>query len=131
MSRDVGLGRMGGLALLMMLASSCASESPTAPSPTAVHTLPSTIMIAEGEVFPAELTIAVGQQVAFMNHDRTSYTIAGGRGASELDCPEINAVGVLAAGDSKTTAAFTTAKTCDFQASHGESALVTGRIVVR
>ena len=87
-------------------------------------------MIAEGEAFPAALTIVVGQQVAFMNHDRTSYTISGGR-ASELDCPEINAIGVLASGDSKTTAAFTAAKTCDFQVSRGESAVVTGRIVVR
>jgi hypothetical protein len=73
----------------------------------------------------------VGQQVSFMNHDRTSYTIASERVTPELDCPEINAVGVLAPGDTKTTPAFSIAKTCEFRVSRDESALVTGRIVVR
>jgi len=88
-------------------------------------------MIAEGEAFPPELTIAVGQTVAFMNHDRTSYTIGSGRGVSGLDCPEIDAIGVLPSGDSKTTMPFTASKACDFHVSRGESALVMGRIIVR
>jgi hypothetical protein len=88
-------------------------------------------MIAEGDAFPTELTIVVGEQVSFMNHDQTSYTVAGGRAGSGRECAEIEGVGVLAPGSIKSTGAFTTARTCDFHVSRAESPLATGRIVVR
>ena len=66
-----------------------------------------------------------------MNHDRTTYTIAGGRQPSGPDCPEINVVGVLASGDTRNTELFTTAKTCDVHVSRDQAALLTGRIIIR
>jgi hypothetical protein len=88
-------------------------------------------MIMEGHAVPEELTIAVGERVSFMNHDRTTYTIAGGREPSGPDCPEVNVVGVLTSGDTRNTEPFTTAKTCEFHVSHDQSGLVTGRIIIR
>ena len=87
-------------------------------------------MIVERQPIPEQLTVAVGERVAFMNHDRTAYTIVEGQQAVRSDCPEIN-IGVLAGGDTRTTEAFTTAKTCTFQASSGGPVLLTGQIIVR
>jgi plastocyanin len=92
---------------------------------------PQAIMIMDGHALPQELTIAVGERVSFMNHDRTTYTIAGGREPSRPDCPEINVVGVLTSSDTRTTEPFTSTKTCDFHVSRDQSALGTGRIVIR
>jgi hypothetical protein len=122
--------RVAGLALSVVLASSCSSgtATPTSPgTPAAPHTFPQTIMIQEGHAIPEELTIAVGERVSFMNHDRPAYTIAG----SGPDCREIDVVGVLPSGETRPTDAFTTAKTCVFRVSRDASALLTDRITIR
>jgi hypothetical protein len=88
-------------------------------------------MIMEGHAIPEELTIAVGERVSFMNHDRPTYTVAGGREPSRPGCPEVDAVGALPSGETRATEPFTTAKTCEFHASRDASAPVTGRIIIR
>lgn len=122
------------MAFAIVATSSCdsgAPTEPTAPTAAAPHVLPQIIMIMEGRAVPEEITIPVGERVSFMNHDRTTYTIAGGRGPSTPDCPEINPVGVLTSGDTRNTEPFTTAKTCDFHVSRDQSAPMTGRIIIR
>ena len=130
----IGFRWIAGMALAAVIANSCGTAAPTAPtSPTTEgpRTFPQIIMIMEGHAVPEELTIAVGERVSFMNHDRSTYTIAGGREPSSPDCPEVNVVGVLASGDTRTTESFTTAKTCEFHVSQDQTALLTGRIVIR
>ena len=83
----------------------------------------------DGHPVPEQLTVAVGQRVAFMNHDRTTYTIAEERQPSRPDCPE-RSIGVLAAGDSVHREAFTTAKTCEFHVASGVSAMLTGQMSI-
>jgi len=118
---------VGGAAL----AASCGS-GPTSPDGSATpHTLPSTIMIMATEALPAELTVAVGERVEFMNHDTVPHAVAGGPDPSRPGCPEINAVGVLAPGETRSTDAFSTPKTCEFHVPRGQSALLAGRIVIR
>jgi plastocyanin len=130
----MGFRWLVGMALAAVVANSCGSAAPTSPTspPTAgPHTFPRFIMIMEGHAVPEELTIAVGERVSFMNHDRTTYTIAGGREPSTPDCAEVSVVGVLASGHTRDTEPFTAAKTCDFHVSRDQSALLTGRIVIR
>jgi plastocyanin len=130
-NRIIGFPSLAGMALAAIAASSCGSTDPTSPSTETVHTFPQTIMIMEAHPVPEELTIAVGERVSFMNHDRTSYTVAGGREPARRDCPEIDVVGVLNPGDTRTSEPFTTAKTCDFHVGRDQSALLAGRIIIR
>ena len=129
----IGLRWIAGMTLAAVATNACGNAPPTPTSPTAEgpHTFPRFIMIMEGHAVPEELTIAVGEQVTFMNHDLTNYTIAGGREPSRPDCPEVNVVGVLTSGNTRNTETFTTAKTCDFHVSRDRSALLTGRIIIR
>jgi hypothetical protein len=130
----LGFRWIAGAALAAVVASSCAMEAPTEPtSPTseAPRTLSQVIMIMEGQAVPEELTIAVGERVSFMNHDRSNYTIAGGREPSRPDCPEVNVVGLLTSGDTRTSEPFTSARTCEFHVSRDQSTLGTGRIIIR
>jgi plastocyanin len=130
MMSSIGLRSLAGSAVAALLATSCGSSGPTSPS-GAPHTLPSTIMIMGSEALPQELTIAIGERVAFMNHDTVPHAVAGGPDPSRPDCPEINAVGVLAPGDTRSTEPFTTAKTCAFHVPRNQSALLAGRIIIR
>ena len=125
----VGFRWVAGAAVATVFATACGSATPTSPTGTS-QVLPVAIMLMEGHVFPEEVTIAVGDRVSFMNHDQGSYTVAGGR-APTIPCPELDAVGVLAAGATRTTERFTTAKTCDFQAVRHQSPPLIGRIIVR
>ena len=122
-----------GIALVALVATACGTATPTAPTSntTAAHAFPQMIMILEGRPVPEELTVAAGERVSFMNHDRTTYTIGGSREPSRPDCPEVNGVGVLTSGDTRTSEAFTTAKICDFHVLRDASAPVTGRIIIR
>jgi hypothetical protein len=127
-----GVRWIAGVALAALMAGSCSGgAAPTSPTTSAAHTFPQAIMIMEGHAVPEELTIAVGERVAFMNHDRTAYTIAGGREPSGPDCPEVNVVGVLASGDIRATEAFMAAKTCEFHVTRDQAPLLTGRIIIR
>jgi hypothetical protein len=132
--RNIGFRWIAGLALAAAAANSCGTAAPTSPtSPTAAgpHVFPQFVMIMEGQAVPRELTIAVGERVSFMNHDPTPYTVAGGGEPSRPGCPEIDVVGVLVPGDTRTTEPFTSAKTCEFHVRLEQSALLTGRIIVR
>jgi hypothetical protein len=121
---------MAALAALAALVSPACGTTPTPPD-TTPHVVPQTIMILDARPVPEELTVAVGERVSFMNHDTTSYTVAGGREPSSPDCPEITVVGMLEPGHTRPTEPFTSAKTCAFHVSRGQTVLLSGRIIIR
>jgi hypothetical protein len=130
-----GLRRALGMALAGVAAMSCGSITPVSPTAAtgsgSLQTFPQTIMIEGGRPIPEELTVAVGERVSFMNHDRTTYTIGGGSVPSSSGCAEIDSVGVLTSGDLRTTEAFSTARTCEFHVSQDDSTPSVGRITIR
>ncbi len=63
---------------------------------------------------PLEITIAVGQQVTFVNNDTRVHDVVGGIDPNNPDCPEIVQAGFLAAGQRGVTGVFTTARTCEY-----------------
>lgn len=119
------------LVAMSLSALSCGSSPTSPPAGGPPHTLASTVMLESSGLNPREITIAVGERVSFMNHDTVNHTVAGGSAPAQPDCPEINAVGVLAPAEIRPTAVFSTAKTCDYHVPRGGAVLFSGRIVVR
>ncbi len=101
-----------------------------APAPTPGGT--PTVTITPTGLSPLEITIAVGQRVAFVNNDTRNHDLVGGIDPAHPDCPEIVVGGFLTPGQRSETAVFTTARTCDY---HDHTALgvpaFTGRIIIR
>ena len=109
-------------AVLAMAA--CGSSGPSSssgPSPTTPSTTPSgavattTIRIANGTVTPKDIIVTRGSQVTFINSDNTSHNMASNPHPEHTDCPEINQVGFLSAGQTRQTGNMTTNRTvCGF-----------------
>jgi plastocyanin len=100
---------------------SSSSSSPSGPSPTSPTTPPadavatSTITISNGVATPKNVKVARGTQVTFINNDTQSHNMASDPHPEHTDCPEINSVGVLLAGQTRRTDNMTTNRTvCGF-----------------
>lgn len=87
--------------------------SPTTPSNPADTATTITIR-ADGTVFPKEVRVDVGQVVRFVNEDTRAHHPQSNPHLQHTDCPAINSVGVLAAGQSRSTGALTAEKACGF-----------------
>ena len=106
------------LALTMLLAASAcggSSSSSTSTAPTlgtAVQT--TTITITSAGVSPNNIEVAVGARVLFINNDTRSHNMTSNPHPEHTDCPPINSVGFLQAGQQLTTSNLTTARTCGY-----------------
>lgn len=123
-------------ALAMMAACGGGGGSPTSPSsPVSGSPGPSgaTITIgANGAISPSQVTVAVGQSVTFVNNDTRTHVMSSDPHPTHTDCPEINAVSTLSAGQTKATNAFPTARTCGFHDHNNpDTAALQGRIVIQ
>jgi plastocyanin len=125
-----GLGPIVAAAAAAVIVASCSSSTPTSAT-EAPHSLPATVMIMASGPDPKEMTIAAGERVTFMNHDNVPHAVAGGADPARRGCAEIDAVGVLTPGESRDTAVFAAAGTCDYHDPRAPSAAFTGRIVIR
>lgn len=112
-----------GIALVLVLtAVSCGgggSSTPSAPSPTPTPTptpTPSaaTITITSSGVSPRSVTIAPGGRVTFVNNDNRPHDMASNPHPAHTDCPAINDVGFLTAGQMRTTGNLNTVRTCGY-----------------
>lgn len=80
----------------------------------AIGPIGATITIANGRMNPSAVTITVGQSVNFINNNGRSHNVSSDPHPDHNQCPSLNAVGNLANGQSRATAAFTVARTCSF-----------------
>lgn len=108
--------------------SSSTPSTPTAPSTPTTTTPPTTTppatgtptdtatitISATGAVSPASVTITRGGRVTFVNNDSRSHDMASDPHPEHTTCTEINSVGFLNAGQSRTTANLNTARTCTY-----------------
>lgn len=104
-------------------------------SPSGGDSAPSgaTITIgANGVLSTPEVTINVGQSVTFVNNHNRTHDVTSDPHPIHTDCPVTNTVGRIAAGQTKSSGTFTTARTCRFH-DHDDpdNASLKGRIVVR
>jgi hypothetical protein len=110
------------------------TPNPTpAPSPTPAATSGATFTISSaGVLTPREATIAVGQAITIVNQHNSAHEMQSDPHPLHTDCPPLNLVGVLLPGQSRTSGAFPTARTCGFH-DHGDSenANLQGRVIIR
>src|SRR5688500_14243982 len=86
----------------------------TSPLATSGPPATPTITISATGMTPPEITINVGQRVAFVNNDSRPREVVGGKEPSTPDCPEIVQAGFLAPGQRAESAVFTRAQTCEY-----------------
>ena len=113
--------------------------TPTTPTPTPPPTggggNPATATItigANGAVSPSSVTIAPGGRVTFVNSHNQAHDMSSDPHPEHTQCPEINSVGFLTAGQTRTTANMNTARTCGFH-DHNlpDSAGLKGSIIIQ
>ncbi len=105
---------------LLTLAAGCGgNDSPTTPSPTPTPTPGGTGQVTitignDGVVSPRTVTVAPGSRVTFTNNHNRSYDVSSDPHPSHTDCPEINQVGFLQAGQTRQTGNLNTVQVCGF-----------------
>ena len=84
--------------------------TPTGPNPTTA-----TITIGtDGRVTPTTVTIAPGGRVTIVNNHNQAHDMSSDPHPEHSQCPEINQIGFLTAGQSRTSGNFNSARTCGF-----------------
>jgi plastocyanin len=73
-----------------------------------------TINITASGVSPATLTVAAGTRVTFTNNDSRAHDMASNPHPEHTDCPELNQVGFLQAGQARESGNLNTVRTCRY-----------------
>ena len=73
-----------------------------------------TITIANNAVTPKNINVTRGSRVMFVNNDNQAHDMESDPHPIHTDCPEINQVGFLSAGQSRQTGTLNTARTCGY-----------------
>ncbi len=68
----------------------------------------------DGRVSPASITVPPGSRVTFVNNHNRPHDMSSDPHPSHEDCPEINQVGFLQAGQTRTTGNLNTVRRCGF-----------------
>ena len=110
---------LGGLAALTVACgggSNGGGGTPTNPTnPTNPNPVPTTtITITSAGVNPQVITVPAGSRVTFINNDNRQHEINSDPHPNHGDCPAIDDVGFIAAGQTKLTGNLTERRTCGF-----------------
>jgi plastocyanin len=96
--------------------SSSSSAGPSSPTTTPAGAVATnTITISNSTATPKDIIVARGSQVTFINNDNQSHMMNSDPHPDHTDCPEINQVGFLNAGERRQTGNMTSNRTvCGF-----------------
>jgi plastocyanin len=112
-------GVMTAMVLGLGVACGGGNDSPTSPTPppSGGGSTPDSATItisSSGTVSPSTVTIRQGGRVTFVNNDTRGHDMQSDPHPSHTDCPPMDQVGFLAAGQSRTSGNFNTVRTCGF-----------------
>ena len=80
---------------------------------------------------PLDVMIATGGRVTFINSDSLPHDVQGGPDPEHPDCREIDAVGFLTPGQSRSTNPLTASRTCDYHDHSYHAPNFNGRIFIQ
>lgn len=118
---------------MLILAAGCGGSgtTPTTPGPAPDNPFRITISSA-GIVSPEELVVPPGTRVLFVNNHSRPHEMTSDAHPDHLECPEINSVGLLNAGQSRETGNLVAVRTCGFHDHvNPNDSRLRGRIVIR
>lgn len=140
MTRMIGTAAAAAL-VAALTAAACggggSTPAPTAPSPapptTGTPTDLATITIGtNGAISPTSVTVSRGGRVTIVNNHTRAHDMSSDPHPEHTDCPELNQIGFLSAGQQRTSGNLNTARTCRFH-DHNEpdNAALKGAIVIQ
>lgn len=87
---------------------------------------------ADGRVSPASITVSPGTRVTFVNNSNAAHDMSSDPHPEHTDCPEIDQVGFVNAGQTKQTGNLNVVRTCGFHDHNRPSDTgLQGRIIIR
>jgi plastocyanin len=95
-------------------ATACSGASTTSPTPGAPAPSSATITITSSGVSPTTVTVSAGGQVTFVNNDSRNHNMLSDPHPEHTDCPELEQVGFLTPGQSRTSGNLNTVRTCGY-----------------
>ena len=117
--RLVGGGAVAA-ALACALACGGSSSNSTGPSGSCTPSAnANTLVIMNNAICPQALTVTRGSQITIQNQDSRSHDMASDPHPEHTDCPELNQVGFLNTGQSRTSGNLNTARRCGLH-DHGD-----------
>ena len=124
------------LAVVLIGVVACGGSSSNNPSgPTGGCTPssnPNTIVIQNNQVCPSTITIARGSQVTMINNDSRVHEMDSDPHPEHTQCPEINQIGFLNPGQSRSSGNLNTARTCGFHDhTNPDTTSLQGRITIQ
>jgi len=103
-----------GLALTFGACDDDSSSNPAGPNTGDSGSVALTITIEAAGVTPKEVTISPGQRVRFVNNDTVSHTMFSDPHPAHTDCPGLNAIDLLNAGQAKTSNNMDNVRVCTY-----------------
>ncbi len=109
---------MGGAIVCAITVATCGGDSggsTPAPTPTPTPTPGgTTVTLTSSGASPRDITVTVGSRVTFTNNDNQPHDMASDPHPEHTNCPQINAVGFVSAGQSRQTENLNTARVCTY-----------------
>ena len=103
------------LVIGVLLAACAACDENSPPSNPNNPTNPFMITISTGGIVsPKQLTVTPGTRVLFVNNQSRPHNMTSDPHPDHLDCPELNQVGLLNAGQSRESGNLVIVRTCGF-----------------
>ena len=106
---------LAAAAIALAAALSCGGSS-SSPSPsTGVCTPsanPNTLVLMANSICPQTLTVSRGSQLTIMNQDSNTHEMNSDPHPEHTDCPELNQIGFLSTGQSRSSGNLNTARRC-------------------
>ena len=107
-------------AIAVAAAFSCGGSSSTSPSGTCTpSTNANTLVIMNNAICPQSVTVSRGSQLTIFNQDSRTHEMFSDPHPEHTDCPELNQIGTLNTGQSRSSGNLNTARRCGMH-DHGD-----------